>query len=132
MIHYRKFLISIFFLVCYFIPTNSSIPETIKDNGASVFMYHRIGENKYPSTNVTVEQFDEHINYISTNYFNIVPLSDVLDIIINNQEFNEIIYYYAESDILSNAYFYSGIYTLYGLNLYWFSKILRILYKMIA
>lgn len=52
--------------------------------------------------------------------------------IINGHEFNEIIYYYAESDILSNAYFYSGIYTLYGLNLYWFSKILRILYKMIA
>ncbi len=89
MVHYKKFLISIFFLVCYFIPTNSSIPEIIKDNGASVFMYHRIGESSYPSTNVTIEQFNQHINYISTNDFNIVPLSDVLDIILNNQEFKK-------------------------------------------
>ena len=87
MINYKKFLISIFFLVCYLIPTNTSISETIKDNGASVFMYHRIGENTYPSTNVTIEQFNEHVNYISSNDFNIIPLSDVLNIILNNQEF---------------------------------------------
>ncbi len=87
MINYKKFLISIFCLVCYLIPTHTSISETIKDNGASVFMYHRIGESTYPSTNVTIEQFNQHINYISTNSFNIIPLSDVLDIILNNQEF---------------------------------------------
>ena len=50
-------------------------------------MYHRIGESTYPSTNVTIEQFNQHINYISTNDFNISPLSDVLDIILNDQEF---------------------------------------------
>ena len=69
MIYYKKFLILIFFLVCYFIPTHSSISGTIKDNGASVFMYHRIGESKYPSTNVTIEQLNQHINYISTNNY---------------------------------------------------------------
>tara|TARA_B100000686_G_scaffold327962_1_gene387408 strand:+ start:2387 stop:3352 length:966 start_codon:yes stop_codon:yes gene_type:complete len=62
---------------------------TIKDNGASVFMYHRIGESKYPSTNVTIEQFNQHINYISKNNFNIIPLSKVLDIVKNNQEFSK-------------------------------------------
>tara|TARA_Y100000741_G_scaffold280125_1_gene219894 strand:- start:4715 stop:5752 length:1038 start_codon:yes stop_codon:yes gene_type:complete len=87
MIYYKKFLISIFFLVCYFIPTHSSISGTIKDNGASVFMYHRIGESKYPSTNVSIEQLNQHINYISTNNFNIIPLIDVLDIIQKNQKF---------------------------------------------
>ena len=89
MVHYKKFLISIFFLVCYFIPSHSSMSGTIKDNGASVFMYHRIGESKYPSTNVTIEQFNQHINYISKNNFNIIPLSKVLDIVKNNQEFSE-------------------------------------------
>ena len=87
MIRYKKLLISIFFLACYFTSIYSSISETIKDNGASVFMYHRIGENTYPSTNVTIEQFNEHVNYISSNDFNIIPLSDVLNIILNNQEF---------------------------------------------
>ena len=87
MINYKKLLISIFLLVCYFVPTHSSISETITDNGASVFMYHRIGESTYPSTNVTIEQFNQHINYISKNDFNIIPLKDVLDIVKNNQEF---------------------------------------------
>ena len=87
MIHYKKFLISILFLVCYFVSIHSSISETIKDYGASVFMYHRIGESEYPSTNVTIEQFDQHIDYISTNNFNIVPLSDIVAIIQDNQEF---------------------------------------------
>ena len=87
MIHYKKFLISILFLVCYFVSIHSSISETIKDYGASVFMYHRIGESEYPSTNVTIEQFDQHIDYISTNNFNIVPLSDIVAIIQDKQEF---------------------------------------------
>ena len=87
MINYNNFIISIFFLIFYFIPTHFSISETIKDNGASVFMYHRIGESAYPSTNVTIEQFDQHINYISTNDFNIIPLSKVLNGIQSSQEF---------------------------------------------
>ena len=87
MVYCKKIFILIFFLIYYFIPTYSSNSETIKDNGASVFMYHRIGEDSYPSTNVTIEQFNQHINYISSNDFNIIPLSEVLDIILNNQEF---------------------------------------------
>ena len=71
MFNYKKLLIIIFFLFCFFITTHSSISETIKDNGASVFMYHRIGEDSYPSTNVTIEQFNQHIDYITTNDFNI-------------------------------------------------------------
>ena len=35
--------------------------------GISVFMYHRFGENKYPSTNVSEEQFFSHIDYIHNN-----------------------------------------------------------------
>ena len=87
MVYCKKIFILIFFLIYYFIPTYSSNSETIKDNGASVFMYHRVGEDSYPSTNVTIEQFNQHINYISSHDFNIIPLSEVLDIILNNQEF---------------------------------------------
>ena len=67
MIRCKKLLISIFFLACYFTSICSSISETIEDNGASVFMYHRIGEDKYPSTNVTIEQFNNHIDYRDIN-----------------------------------------------------------------
>ena len=89
MIRYKKLLISIFFLACYFTSIYSSISETIEDNGASVFMYHRIGEDKYPSTNVTVEQFNDHIDYISENSFNIIPLKEVVSIILNKKNFDK-------------------------------------------
>jgi len=105
MVDYKKFLISIFFSVCYLIPTHSSISETIKDNGVSVFMYHRIGEGTYPSTNVTIEQFNQHINYISTNDFNIIPLSDVLDIILKNEEFAKNTISFSIDDAYESFYF---------------------------
>tara|TARA_B100000965_G_scaffold404461_1_gene435264 strand:- start:1652 stop:2689 length:1038 start_codon:yes stop_codon:yes gene_type:complete len=89
MIHYKNFLIVTFFLTIYLFPLYTSIADTKKDNGASVFMYHRIGESKYPSTNVTIEQFNKHINYISKNDFNIIPLDEVLSIILNNEKFDK-------------------------------------------
>ena len=31
-------------------------------NSATVFMYHKFGVSKYPSTSVTIEQINDHIN----------------------------------------------------------------------
>jgi peptidoglycan/xylan/chitin deacetylase (PgdA/CDA1 family) len=41
-------------------------------------MYHRFGEDKYPSTNTTLAQLDAHIAYLQQNSFNVVPLADVV------------------------------------------------------
>ena len=49
-------------------------------------MYHRIGESKYPSTNVTIEQFNKHIDYISTNKINLKKLKNILKGIIKGCE----------------------------------------------
>ena len=51
------------FIVIFF---SYTLP-TFSEPGISVFMYHRFGENKYPSTNVTEEQFLSHINYVISN-----------------------------------------------------------------
>ena len=32
---------------------------------ATILMYHRFGEDRYPSTNVTLEQFEEHLETVS-------------------------------------------------------------------
>ena len=105
MIRYRKILISIFFLVCYFIPIYHSISKTINDNGASVFMYHRIGESKYPSTNVTIEQFDQHIDYISKNNFNIISLNEVLSIVLHDENFVKNTVSFSVDDAYESFYF---------------------------
>ncbi len=45
---------------------------------AVVLMYHRVGESDYPSTNVTVEQFRAHLDYLAENDFNVLPLDQII------------------------------------------------------
>ena len=45
---------------------------------AVVFMYHRFGESKYPSTNIKLEQFEAHLEYLKQNGYKVVPLSEIV------------------------------------------------------
>ncbi len=45
---------------------------------AVVFMYHRFGEPDYPTTSVTLEQFDSHLEAIGTNGYKVAPLPDIV------------------------------------------------------
>lgn len=47
-------------------------------NHASVIMYHRFNEQRYPSTNTTLEQLDEHIAYLQEGGFNVMSLPDIV------------------------------------------------------
>ncbi len=53
-------------------------------NSATVFMYHKFGVSKYPSTSVTLEQFESHILELSKDKYNILPLNFIVDTIIND------------------------------------------------
>jgi len=48
-------------------------------SSAVVFMYHRFGESKHPSTNVTMAQFKTHLEYLDDNDFNVMSLPDILE-----------------------------------------------------
>ena len=50
--------------------------------------------------------------------------------IIIEREINKLFYHYTQFNIISNIHIYSSIYTLYAINIYWFTKILKILYKI--
>ena len=62
MVYYKKFSIFLTFLMFYSSSICLSLSETFKDNGVSTFMYHRFGEDKYPSTNVKLDIFKKQIN----------------------------------------------------------------------
>ncbi len=53
-------------------------------NSATVFMYHKFGVSKYPSTSVTIEQLESHINELTKDKYNILPLNFIVDTIIND------------------------------------------------
>jgi peptidoglycan/xylan/chitin deacetylase (PgdA/CDA1 family) len=46
---------------------------------AVAVMYHRFGENKYPSTNIRLEQFETHLNILSADKFNVVSLDTIVN-----------------------------------------------------
>ena len=48
------------------------------DNGASVVMYHRFGDGRYPSTNVKLDQFEQHIAELKKRKYNVLPLPDIV------------------------------------------------------
>ena len=54
-----------------------------KVNYASVLMYHRFGEDKYPSTNIKLNQFLEHVDEISKPKYNVISLDNALKAIEN-------------------------------------------------
>ena len=45
---------------------------------AVVFMYHRFGEAEYPSTNITLTQFEDQLDYLETEGFRIWPLARIV------------------------------------------------------
>lgn len=45
---------------------------------ATILMYHRFGEENYPSTNVRLEQFDEHLEILASGPYNVWPLEDIV------------------------------------------------------
>lgn len=52
---------------------------------AVVFMYHRFGESRYPTTSVTMEQLEAHLAEIAAGGYNIVPLHDIITAFRKNQ-----------------------------------------------
>ena len=55
-------------------------------SSAVVFMYHRFGDERYPSTNIKLEQFEKHLEYIEKNNFNVWPLSKIALYIIKGKK----------------------------------------------
>ena len=69
----KAFSIKIFFIYFIFLTISPSQASNIK-NSAVVFMYHKFGVSKYPSTSVTINQLEDHIKEFTTNNYNIVSL----------------------------------------------------------
>ena len=51
---------------------SSSDTQDIDDFGIISLMYHRFEENKYPSTNIKLKDFKEHLKIIQENKINFV------------------------------------------------------------
>lgn len=48
-----------------------------------IFVYHRFGNSKYPSTNISVEEFQGHLSYLKNNNFKVITFGEAVDYINN-------------------------------------------------
>ena len=75
------FIFLLFYFSCFIlIPASFNRVEAAEKNDyATVIMYHRFGESRFPSTNVTVEQFESHLEFISQGNYEVVPLIEIIE-----------------------------------------------------
>ena len=71
-------------LLFFIFPTMSFSQEIEKEeiknvNYASVIMYHRFGDSRYPSTNIKKEQFLKHINELLKPKYNVIDIELALN-----------------------------------------------------
>ncbi|GIR25455.1 MAG: polysaccharide deacetylase [Alphaproteobacteria bacterium] len=69
-----ELLIKKAFLIFLFIIT---IKANAEESNITVLMYHRIGDDKYPSTNISKELFEEHIKYLVEENINVLPITEL-------------------------------------------------------
>ena len=79
----------IFSLLFYITIIVSDAKANNVKNSAVIFMYHKFGVSKYPTTSVTLEQFNNHVDELTKQTYNLLPLEFIVDTIINDGELPE-------------------------------------------
>ncbi len=80
LVHYTARIGLIFLLVFSF------LGQAVAADHAVILMYHRFGEDKYPSTNIRLDQFDAHLEKLSNGNYNILPLEKIVHHLQNGLE----------------------------------------------
>ena len=88
----KKSLIIIYFLILSLFSNNSfSQNDNVLDKGIISIMYHRFEENKYPSTNIRMEDFKSHIKYIKDSNLTFISYEEFLENINQVNKTNKIL-----------------------------------------
>ena len=100
------FFFTNFSKICFlsFIISFSYTLPLFSEPGVSVFMYHRFGEDKYPSTNVTEKQFLSHIEYLLEKKIKIISLEEVIETLNEGEKFSEKAIAFSVDDAYSSFY----------------------------
>ena len=60
------------------------------DNEKIVLMYHRVGDDQYPSTNVSLELFKDQMEYLEKNNYEIDSISNIQDFSEDTRKFKKV------------------------------------------
>lgn len=71
----RGLLLAILFLLL----GSVNAAETAVPDHAVVFIYHRFGDSRYPSTNIRIEQFTAQLDWLAANRYQVWPLPQIVE-----------------------------------------------------
>ena len=97
-INFSKYIF-LFLVICF----SYTLPA-FSEPGVSVFMYHRFGEDKFPSTSVSEEQFNSHIEYILKNEIKVIDLEEIIMVLDRDDNFDEKAVAFSVDDAYSSFY----------------------------
>ena len=68
-------------------PRTTSAAEVVQTPEVTIFIYHRFGEDKYPTTNVSMEKFKEQMAYLLANNYQVISLKRLVRLLKNEERF---------------------------------------------
>lgn len=71
----RTITLIILAMLYFFIPGN---PARAQQGHANCFVYHRFGDERYPSTNISSSGFRQQLEYLKENNFHVLSLGEVV------------------------------------------------------
>jgi hypothetical protein len=73
-----KALCRILFLFAAFPAAVCAAPAPVPSH-AVVFIYHRFGDDRYPSTNTGTQQFAAELDWLAANHYEVWPLPRIVE-----------------------------------------------------
>ncbi|MFQ5974037.1 MAG: polysaccharide deacetylase family protein [Alphaproteobacteria bacterium] len=62
------------------------VPAAEAADSAVIIMYHRFGEDDFPTTNIRLEQFEQHLEELQNGGYTVLPVSEILTAIREGRE----------------------------------------------
>ena len=72
-IHHALLTLGLIFIVLFTMAVHARASDS-----AVIFVYHRFGEDKYPSTSIKLEQFEEHLTELKSGGYTVMALPDII------------------------------------------------------
>ena len=69
--------------LCFFVSVASAADSAV------VFVYHRFGESTYPATNITIKQFEAHLQELKNGDYTVLSLPQIIATLIEGKELPE-------------------------------------------
>ncbi len=68
---------------------NNTKSTEINSGQITCFVYHRFGDSRYPSTNISVNDFRNHLTFLKNNNYHVVTLQKALEFLVTGKPVSE-------------------------------------------